>query len=307
VFYVAQEGEESAARFSFAEEPVAGFTLAFGVAVPLPAGSPGGGPGQLVADLAPLRESGLPAVAALAAVASDSAAPAGGAAAAAGLAEVSPAVLLLLSGVPERGVGAANPGGGDEPEGPAAADDSAGAAAGPAGGEAGPAVESTVIGVDEALRRHENKARERLFDPPPEPAPDREGLLDEVFRRRLPGWGWDLLSPAGSLPNPGPDVREAADAPALIPPGADGTNGLAEPALSAPQASLDPFCGELPGAGNLSARADPWMTEVRTGPGEELMIAALLLGGACRPWWKDVGAEPQERRRKKAWILGSTD
>src|SRR5207244_9127808 len=110
VFYVTQEGQESVARFSFNEEPVASFTLDFGIAVPLPGGlgSRSVGPGQRLADLAALGESSRPTVAVFATVASDSAAPTrevveSGEGPLSGL---SLAVVSLVAGIPEQRTGA---------------------------------------------------------------------------------------------------------------------------------------------------------------------------------------------------------
>src|SRR5262249_21945372 len=105
VFYVTQEGQESVAQFSFNEEPVAGFTLDLGIAVPLPGlGSHGSEPGQRLSDLAALGDSRFPTVAVLATVASDSAAPAREApeSGEATLSGLSLAVVSLVAGIPEQ-------------------------------------------------------------------------------------------------------------------------------------------------------------------------------------------------------------
>jgi hypothetical protein len=192
--YVSAEGEEAVARF----------TLDFGTAVPVPV-APGllgaGEPVQRLADVLPLSESSLATVAIFLTVSRTEATPADDT----GENDIVFVVPRSTTVLPTTARGDdASQAGGTEDEPP---DEDAPVST--------PTTEAATdglrIGVDDALQRSGAGLRERLLDEdrPPAPSVVPDEVLDEVFRRWLPGLGTEpeaggqpLLQGSADLPVP---------------------------------------------------------------------------------------------------------
>jgi hypothetical protein len=199
--YVSAEGEEAVARF----------TLDFGMAVPVPVGQGlvgGGEPVQRVADVLPLSESSLATVAIFMTVSRTEATPANETGEN-GIVFTIPSSTTVLPAT-ARGDDASQAGGTeDEPpdeDAPVPTPDTAAA------------TDGMRIGVDEALQRSGAGLRERLLDEdrPPAPGGVPDEVLDEVFRRWLPGPGTEpeaggqpLLEGGKELPVPADSLGNA--------------------------------------------------------------------------------------------------